>query len=238
MAALTPQIARADGCALDARQGETVRVKAMLDERRIALEDGRTIRLAGLDLPLGLPATDLGALIGRDVVLVALGGTDRHGDLRGDLYVEGLSLAEAALAAGRARVRPAPGDGACWATLLGAEDRARRGGLGLWGEPRYAVLDASDPVAVARQEGKFAIVSGRIRHVGTSRDRVWIDFGDMWRTDVTLVLPEEERSRFVAAGVDPEALEGRVVRARGIVAMRDGPRIDVTEPAALERLPD
>ena len=57
-------------------------------------------------------------------------------------------------------------------------------------------------------------------------------------SDVTLALPEKERSRFVAAGVDPEALEGRLVRVRGIVRLRDGPRIDITEPAAIEILPE
>jgi hypothetical protein len=226
--------ALAESCRPQAQDGEAVAIDALLPDGRLRLADGRTLRLAGLDLG----SLRLAPLQGREAALVLSGEPDRHGDLRGDLYVEGVSLAESTIREGRGRVRPAPGDGACYATLLRAEEEARSGGLGLWSEPRYAVSDASDPAAVARQEGRFTIVSGRVRHVGTARDRVWIDFGDLWLRDVTLVVPEKERSRFVAAGMEPEALEGRIVRARGVVTLRGGPRIDVTEPAAIERVPE
>jgi len=209
-------------------------VEKVGQDARIGLADGRFLRLSGLDLAsLQLPALD-----GREATLLVQGPPDRHGDLRGDLMIEGLSLAESLVSGGSARVRPAPGDGACYATLLSAEAEARASGLGLWGDPRYAIADASDPVAIARQEGTFAIVSGRVRHVGSTRDLVGIDFGDEWRSDVTVVLPKRERPRFVAAGMDPDDLRGRMVRARGVVSLRDGPRIDVTEPAAIERLTD
>jgi hypothetical protein len=100
------------------------------------------------------------------------------------------------------------------------------------------VADASDPSAVARLEGQFAIVAGRVRHVGATRDRYWIDFGDDWRSDVTVVVPKAESPRFLAAGLGVGALGGARIRVRGIVTIKDGPRLDVTEPAAIERLTD
>jgi hypothetical protein len=65
---------------------------------------------------------------------------------------------------------------------------------------------------------------------------IWIDFGHVWRTDVTIVIPRKHQARFVTAGKDPATLKGRMIRARGVVTMREGPRIEVTEPAAIERI--
>ena len=224
----------ADRCVPQATDGELVTLAAALPDGRLRLADGRIVRLAGLDLgSLVLVEPRAG-----DATLLAPVAADRHGDWRGDLVVEGPPWSEGAVAEGSARVRPGPGDEAGYGALLAAEAKARAAGLGLWADPGYAIIDASDPVAVARQEGRFTIMSGRVRHVGTTRDQVWIDFGDQWRSDVTVVVPRTERSRFVAAGLDAEALEGRSVRVRGVVTLREGPRIEVTEPAAIERLPD
>ena len=219
-------------CDAEASAGEVVRLASTPGEGRLPLADGRSLRLSGLDIE----TVRVPELSGTDAILLADAGLDRHGDLRGDLVVEGESLAERLVAAGAARVRPAPPDRACYATLLALEASARRAGLGLWAEPGYSIEDASDPAAVARLDGRFAIVEGRVRHVGIGRDQIWIDFGDVWREDVTLVVPGRDRARFEAAGLTPEILRGRRVRARGVVTIKDGPRIDLASPAALERI--
>jgi hypothetical protein len=229
-----PSAALANNCAPDALSGESVALSLSRADGRILLADGRVVRLAGLELAsLRLPD-----LAGREATLLVTGAADRHGDLRADLVVEGVSLSASLLAAGHARVRPAADETACFAALLPMEDRARRNGLGLWVEPGYAVVDASDPGAVSRYAGRFAILAGRVRHVGATRDLIWVDFGDEWQSDVTIVLKKRQRARFVAGGIAPEALEGKMVRVRGVVSMRDGPRIDVTEPAAIEVVGD
>lgn len=201
-----------------------------LGASRIRLEDGRHIRLAGLD-PDSLRLGDLRA---QAATLVAGSAPDRHGDVRGDLMVDGDSLSIRLAAQGRGRVRPTVGDPACYEALFAAEATARRAGLGLWGEAGYAVEDAGDPVAISRHEGRFVVVSGRVRHVGKTGAMIWIDFGHVWRTDVTIVISRKYEARFMAAGKDPAALEGKLIRARGVVSMRDGPRIELTEPSAIE----
>jgi hypothetical protein len=55
---------------------------------------------------------------------------------------------------------------------------------------------------------------------------------------VTVVVPKAEMPRFRAAGVEVGALGGARIRVRGIVTIKDGPRLDVSEPAAIERLTD
>jgi len=203
-----------------------------LPDQALRLADGRTVRLAGLDAEsLRLPSFE-----NEEATLIGAGPPDRHGAVHADLVVEGLSLSERLTAEGKARIRPRPGETACYAALLAAEDAARRGGLGLWAEPAYAVADASDPEAVAPHEGRFAIVSGRVAHAGASGATLWIDFGAVWRTDVTLAIPKREGPRFAASGVAPETLVGQMIRARGVVTAQGGPRIDITEPAAIERI--
>lgn len=216
---------RADG-------GESVVLDATMGTGLLRLADGRVVRLAGLDTgTLRLPS--LGPV---DATLVFSGRTDRHGSIRSDLLIDGDSLSERLLREGLGRVRPAAGDVACFTRLLASESAARRLGLGLWGEPGYGIVDASDPDAVARLKDRFAIVTGRVRHVGVAGRFVFIDFGEVWKTDVTVTVLVRDRARFVAAGLDPQALTGQLIRVRGVVTMRGGPAIDVTEPAAIERI--
>jgi Staphylococcal nuclease homologue len=224
--------ALSDPCAPAAETGESVTISVMRDDNRLTLADGRVVQIAGLDLAsLRLPA-----LAGREAVLVTAGPPDRHGAIHAGLYVEGEDLALALAAEGKARIRPAPGEEACYGQLMTAEDNARKARLGLWADPGYAVADAAVPESVSRYADAFAILTGRIQHIGMTKATVWIDFGSVWREDVTLAVPRRQWPRFEAAGLTEAALAGNVVRARGVVTMRGGPRIDITEPAAIERV--
>jgi len=104
-------------CGRPAGRVQAVSVDERLD---IELNDGRTVRLGGLDAPnadRGAPEVARAArdflserLLGRDADLILLaGGTDRWGRTIADLSVPDLqpqSTAAALLAAGYARVRP------------------------------------------------------------------------------------------------------------------------------------
>jgi hypothetical protein len=65
---------------------------------------------------------------------------------------------------------------------------------------------------------------------------VWIDFGNIWREDVTVAVPRKQWPHFEAAGLTKAGLEGSFIRARGVVTMRDGPRIEIKKPAAIEQI--
>jgi len=224
--------ALSDPCAPVAQTGEGVTVAGTRDDNRLTLADGRVVQIAGLDLAsLRLPD-----LAGEDAVLVSAGPPDRHGAVHAGLYVEGADLALALAGQGKARVRPAPGEEACYGQLMTAEDNARKARLGLWADPGYAVADAAVPESVSRHADAFAILTGRVQHIGMTKATVWIDFGKVWREDVTLAVPRRQWPRFEAAGLTRAALAGNVIRARGVVTMRDGPRIDITEPVAIERV--
>jgi hypothetical protein len=222
-----------EACSVQAGDGETVVLAGRSAEGMLLLADGRKVRLSGLDATsLRIPE----GLDGTEATLVSPGSPDRHGAVRSDLLVDAVSLSQRLLAEGRARVRPAPGEGACYSRLYDAEAGAVRLGLGLWGEPGYSVGDAADPDAVSRYRDRFAVVMGRVRHVGVAGRSIFIDFGNDWKTDVTLTIREKDRSRFAQAGLLPESLKGQVIRARGIVTIRGGPTIEIREPAAIQRI--
>jgi endonuclease YncB( thermonuclease family) len=220
-----------------------------VDERlNIVLQDGRLVRLAGLDT---LDSKGGGAktaearqfladrVVGREVELRLLSsGLDRWGRLLADLSVPetngggGGSVAVALLSAGFARVRPEFEARNCATARLAVEDSARLAGLGLWNEPEYAVIHASDGVALREREGEFVVIEGRVRRVGFGRSRLYLNLAP--RDGPTIVIPRKLESVFARTGISVEGLAGKTIRARGALDVRIGPRIEVNEPAMIE----
>ena len=230
LAMAAPAMAAPD-CSPDAA-AEPVTIAAPQPDNRIRLADGRLVQIAGLDLAtLRLPP-----LAGREAMLYAAGPPDRHGAVHAGFMVDGADLAAELVRAGKGIVRPHIGERSCLGDLLGLEERSRQDGLGLWREPEYAVADAAASEAVSRRVDRFVIVAGKVEHVGETKDAVWIDFGKIWRTDVTIVVSRKLWPHFEAAGLTMDRIRGRTIRARGVVTLRGGPRLDISEPAAIEVL--
>jgi endonuclease YncB( thermonuclease family) len=237
--------AQAD-CGTPSGTGRVVAIDERLD---IALQDGRLVRLAGLEAfnPTRVSPETAGAarqflterLLGREVELKLLAsGTDRWGRALADLSLSdssggaGSSVAMALLSAGYARVRPDFEARDCAAARLVVEDGARRAGLGLWSEPDYAVIPSSDAAALRSRNGQFVVVEGRVRRVGFGRSRLYLDL--VPRGGPTIVVARKLESTLVRAGRPVEMLAGQTIRARGALDDRIGPRIEVSEPAMIE----
>jgi endonuclease YncB( thermonuclease family) len=242
----------APACVADG--GEKVQVTGVADDWSLDLADGRHVRLAGID-PVaptaGHPARADDArmklrswLADRAAVLVPLeAGVDRWGRSAGVVFAAGgpaaedgeglLSVAFAMVDAGLARGRPEPGFSACWAALLAAEARAREAGLGLWGDPYYAVRASGGPVAGVDRTGTMVIVEGLVTRVGQGRSRVFIGLG---RGEDAVTVSVARRNLFILGqrGLDDTRLVGLTLRVRGELDDRGGPSIDVTDPAQVE----
>jgi len=218
----------------------TATVRAVIDGRTLALDDGRTVRLAAIDVPPPFAAgatAALAALVdGREVALSPLApAADRYGRRRMRAFVNpgGKPLwVEAALAA-RGLALAAPGsDPACRAALRAAERAARTARIGLWNPA--ARLGADDPAAVLRGRGGFALVEGKVLSVRESGGTIYLNFGRRWTEDFTVTILKRNGRRFMSEGLDPKGFQGHRVRVRGYVEARGGPWIEAASPDQIE----
>lgn len=242
------------GCE-DLRPGPKGKVVSVTDGDTLLLDNGLTVRLIGLQapkLPQGRenfpawPMSDeakahLEALTLGKAVEVRHGGEtrDRHDRVLGQLFVPDtpeLWVQKQLLAEGLARVYSFPDNRACLADLLAAESLARTMRLGIWADPYYTVRRADRPEALLSRAGQYELVEGRVLLAEKAGGRVFLNFGRHWKTDFTAVIDARALGLFTATGLDPLALDGALVRIRGWVDDRDGPRIELTHPEQIEVL--
>jgi len=233
-------------CGRPAGRVQAVSVDERLD---IGLSDGRTVRLGGLEAPnadRGAPETAKAArdflserLLGRDADLILLaGGTDRWGRTVADLVVpdpldgSAHSTAAALLTAGYARVRPEFETRGCAPERLTIEDGARQGGMGIWRDPEFAVIQSSNSAELRRRSGRFVVIEGMVRRVGFARSRLYLEL--VPRDGPTIVIARKLETALAREGRPVGGLVGRTIRARGALDDRFGPRIEVADPAMIE----
>ena len=218
-----------------------VHVVDVIDGSTLLLDDGETVRLAGIETPSARLAAEarqaLAALAEGRRVNLAPGdaGRDRYGRLRAHLVRsdDGAWVQGALLAAGLARVHSLVDDRRAVAAMLAIERQARAGRLGIWSRPPYRVRAASEADAGLHS---FQLVEGRVKAAAVVRGRGYLNFGDDWREDFTVSIAPRDRRRFEAAGIAVEDYEGRLVRVRGWVDSFNGPMIEATHPEQIEVL--
>ena len=223
-----------------------------IDGRTFTLDGGREVRLAAIEVPLapeesgeaphGAAAKNaLAGLITGSVIVLRQAEpqtTDRYGRLVGYAFTarEGsqqLVQAEM-LAQGVARVAARVGGRACAVELLRREDMARRARLGLWATSYYDLLDAENPDGVLAEQGRFALVEGKVVSVRESGATIYVNFGRRWSKDFTVTILKRNARNFTAAGLEPSKLAGRRVRVRGFIEARGGPWIEASRPEQIE----
>jgi endonuclease YncB( thermonuclease family) len=219
--------------------------KQVIDGRTFVLDDGREVRLAAIEVPMpaapggGDAKATLDALIGGDAVLLRQAeiGTDRYGRLVAyasavrdgeEIFAQGEMIA-----AGYARVADTIASRQCAADLQSREALARQAGLGLWADPYYDVLDASDVADVLARRGRFGLVEGKVDSVHESGATIYVNFGRRWSESFAVTVPKRNQRNFAAAGVDLKGLAGRRVLVRGWIEARSStgaPWIEAAHP--------
>ena len=228
--ALSVSAARADDACRFVTIGEaTVRAAT---QAGIALEDGRIVHLAGLNLPDGAQIT---LPAGTALTLKRLGKaeTDRYGRLVAHVFIGADWFQADLLRRGLARVSRV-GDMACARALLAEEQIARAGKLGLWAEPVYVMSKAEDPAEVLKSRGRFTLVEGRVLSVRESGGTIYVNFGRRWQQDFTVTISKRNERLFTAAGIEPRKLSGRRVVVRGWIEERGGPWVEAVAPDQIE----
>ena len=233
-----------------------------IDARTIMLGDGSEVRLAGID-SLAALARDrqtaetmddrLAGQLAQWLATMPLririlpGKPDRHGRRAALILADGELLQKRIMDAGLAVFMPGDVFGGtsnrpdnagrdCARKLLAAEAAARLARRGGWSDRKLGVVSAR-PDVLSSQFGHFVIFQGIARSVGTRRDRTYIDFGDHWRTDVTVEIAAARRKHFGGEAA-LEDLAGSTLRVRGFLEEKAGPMISARYPAQIEVLPD
>jgi len=238
MASTGPAIAA--GCAFQP-QGEG-RVAAVIDARSFRLEDGREIRLAGIEPAAAETAKDgsaLAALVGgREVTLRGEDDApDRYGRQPAFVFVDASETPVQAqlLALGVALATGTVADKDCAAVLMAAEAAGRTARQGVWNEPS-ALKNAESPGDILAGIGRFTVVEGRVLSVRQAGATTYLNFGRNWTRDFAVTISRRMLPAFAAAGIVIKSFENRRIRVRGFIEARGGPRIEVLHVGQVELL--
>jgi len=230
------------------RPGGTSTVKDVIDGDTVVLdppiEGAAQVRMVGIQAPklaLGRRGfkewplapeakAALERLVVGQTVELRFGGTkmDRHGRHLAHLFTdEGTWVQGEMLKRGWARVYTFPDNEALAAEMYAAENTARISRRGIW-RHRYYRIRSSKAGPLYNDIGTFQIVRGTVVVAAKVRGRVYLNFGEDWKTDFTVTLDPKVRRRFEKSDLDPLALEGRAVEVRGWLRKRNGPMISAS----------
>lgn len=222
-------------------------VSDVLSGDSFVLEDGRQVRLAGIEAPRAaqgeasaqplsqLARINLQELIRGKTVKFVDPAPDRFGRLRAHVLWgrEQNWLQGELLGTGMARVRTWNDDQARAEQMLTTEHTARAAKIGLWARAFYAVRD---PEAVSAAVGSYQIVEGEVVDASITKKMVYLNFGTDWRRDFTAQADKKTAKLFAKAGINMAGLSGAMIRVRGTIRYRNGPMLWLNHPAQLEVL--
>lgn len=218
-----------------------------LPAERPPFADGQTITVSGREIfltdivapsPTSLRGTvdqaaqeaaiGLQQLLDQGLIAVPSSGpTDRWGRAIGPVSFHNTdgaktTLQEALLLRGWARVFPQSDNHDFLDRCFAAEDSARALRLGLWAHSAYQVRDAHD----LRRAIGLQIYRGTVVNAVEGRERIYINFGDDFRTDLTATVRRGDFRRWRSK--EPVHYYGRrQMEVRGLVESINGPSIEL-----------
>jgi micrococcal nuclease len=234
--------------ALPSETGGTV--TEIIDGDTVFLSNGDEVRMVGIQapkLPLGRrgfakwpladeAATTLKSLASGREFRKHFGGArgDRHGRVLAHLVApDGFWLQGEMLRLGLARVYTFPDNIALADEMLALEHKARQNQFGIWSHPFYKVRDLRD---LEDSINTFQLVEGEVLEVADVRGTIYLNFGEDWRDDFTVMIRRKARRTF--GDIDLVSLKGKLIRVRGWLKSRNGPMIEVTHAQQIEILGD
>lgn len=199
---------------------------------QIISKDGKNYVPYGIEIPDSDKAKSLIQNIGNDFSLELIDpAPDRHNRFHAIITLQknNQSLQEILLKDGLARI--ALYDNALpidaynrWVTW---EEQARDNKKGLWSNPKYTIKTI-DTI----EQHQFDIIQATIHSITEKKKTVYINFGEDWKTDFTLLIDKKDWK-----SVAPLSLKsGHKIEVRGWIDRYYGPMIKVTSPYQIKNL--
>lgn len=230
-----------------------VTVTQIISPDTLGISDGRILTLTGLDFPDLYNGPESGPLaqmaqrvlsdmlIGQDIRLYQtknkeLGRLNRmnHHLAQIERASDGAWIQGTLISLGLARVRTTLANRDMAPQMLIQEMDARAAKRGLWNTPQYDILT---PENITEDKlNQFQIIEGTVKTVATNKNRIYINFGNDWKTDFTISIAPESKKDFIKAGLDPQQWGGKKLRARGWLEFYNGPNVELDHPEAIEVL--
>jgi micrococcal nuclease len=232
-------------------EGGRGRVADVMDGDSFRLENGRVdVRMLSIQapkLPKGRPGfkawplsdkaqAALATLVQGHSVTLRIGTTprDRNGRILAHVVRDdGVWLQQELLRQGWVRVYTFADNRQFVPELFAAEQEARAARRGIWADPVFAVREV-EPEKLAGDIGTFQIVEGKVLSAAKVRGRIYLNFGEDFKTDFTATIPPDVAPTFTKAKIDPLALKQKTVRVRGYLRNYNGPVIDISHPEQIE----
>jgi micrococcal nuclease len=232
----------------------STRVDKVIDAQTVLMKDGKIIRLLGMEYPADeseaiadevLAAKNrLAALLPENTEVMLYqsfnsktGRMNRMGHTLAHLvgkkderWINGSLIAEGYGWAITDADNPDMAD-----QLYALEAKARTAKLGLWQD--NSVYSLLSPENAGNAEGKFRIVEGRVNRAASMRNKLYLNFGNDWRKDFTVMITPQMRKALARQQVDPINLAGQTVRVRGWIRNWNGPFMELETPERLEIVP-
>ena len=226
--------------------GESARVRHVHDGDTVMLEDGRKIRLIGIDTPElardGQPSQPY-AEVARDHArqliqqygnVVQLHYEPERMDhyrriLAHILLSDGSSLQARLIDAGLAVAYTTPPNDRYSHCYQHIETRAQQKRAGFWEHTKYQVI-ASEQITPSING--FRLVNGRVTHIGTSKKAIWLNFGRTFAARIA----KKDLAHFDGRVIDDYL--GQVLTVRGWIRHRNGKTImSVRHPSLIHFIP-
>lgn len=223
------------------------RVVEIIDGDTLLLENDVMVRLVGLqapkialgrknfkEWPLGYEAKDAlsDMTLGKTVSLYYGGREmDHYGRALAHLFLDdGTWVQGEMLSRGMARVYSFSDNRSVVGEMLDIEAQARTQDTGIWGLRYYAIIPQEQS---GRFTNSFQIISGNIAEVATVRSNTYLNFGDDYKTDFTIVIPNRVKKMFDLLDINLSELAGKNIIVRGWLKYYNGPSIDLSHPEQL-----
>lgn len=214
------------------------RVVGIVDARSVRLDDGREVRLSGIEPTASTRQALASLLVGRDVTLRSTDDTpDRYGRQGALVFIgeSDSSVQAVLLAQGDALVSAEIADKACATALTSSEAEARRQKKGSWADPS-AIKNAESPDDILAGIGRFMVVEGKVLSVRQAGAMTYLNFGRNWTRGFAATISRRNLPAFESAGINLKSLENKRIIVRGWVEGTTGPRIDVLRVGQVELL--